>query len=99
MRNLQTIYKPGFKYAKAGVLLLDLQDGAIEQLELPLDTEPPTKGRLMATLDTLNDRFGRGTVHVASAGVKGPDRSWSIKQNLLTLQYTTSWSDLPVARA
>ena len=99
VRGLQSIYKPGFKYAKAGVMLLDLQDGAIEQLELSLDTEPPIRGRLMATLDTLNDRFGRGTVHIASAGVKGPDRSWSMQQNLLTPQYTTSWCDLPVARA
>ena len=81
MRGLQSIYKPGFKYAKAGVMLLDLQDCAIEQLELSLDTEPPIRRRLMATLDTLNDRFGCGTVHIASAGVKGPDRSWSMRQN------------------
>ena len=53
VRGLQGIYKPGFKYVKAGVMLLDLQNGAVEQLELSLDTElssqrfqrPPSPGR------------------------------------------------------
>ena len=52
-----------------------------------------------ATLDKLNDRYGRGTVLVASAGLEGKKRSWSMRQNLLTPQYTTSWDDLPVAVA
>lgn len=53
----------------------------------------------MGTLDKLNDRYGRGTVHMTSAGVKGPQRDFEMKQSLLTPQYTTSWADLPVARA
>ena len=53
----------------------------------------------MTTLDELNDRYGRGTVQVASAGVKGPLKGWEMKQSLLTPQYTTRWEDMPVARA
>ena len=51
------MYKPGFKYVKASVILLDLQNGAVEQLELFLDTEPAPRESLMATLDRLNDRY------------------------------------------
>lgn len=70
-------------------MLLDLQDGGIEQAELDLEPEPEARGQLMDTLDRLNDRYGRGTVHMASAGVKGPLRDFEMRQNLLTPQYTT----------
>jgi len=99
VRGIEAIYRPGFNFAKAGVMLLDLQDGNLEQGELDLEPEPPTRGHLMDALDKLNDRYGRGTVVVASAGMKGPQRDFEMKQNLLTPQYTTCWDDLPVAKA
>ncbi len=99
MAGLQAIYKPGFNYIKAGVMLLDLQDASIEQGELDLEPEPAVRDGLMSTLDKINDRFGRGTVLVASAGLEGKGRSWAMRQELLTPQYTTRWEDLPVAVA
>lgn len=99
VRGIEAIYRPGFNFAKAGVLLLDLQDGGIEQRELDLEPEPPARGELMGAMDRLNDRYGRGTVTLASAGVKGPQRDFEMKQNLLTPRYTTCWDDLPVAKA
>lgn len=99
VRGIEAIYRPGFNFAKAGVMLLDLQDGSLVQGELALEPEAPERGQLMGTLDKLNDRFGRGTVVLASAGVKVPQRDFEMKQNLLTPQYTTSWADLPVAKA
>jgi DNA polymerase V len=50
-------------------------------------------------MDRLNDRFGRGTVHPASAGVGGEARSWTMKQEWRTPQYTTNWDHLPTAAA
>ena len=97
--GIRAIYRPGFNFAKAGVMLLDLQDGDIEQGELNLEPGPAAHGQLMGALDRLNDRYGRGTVVLASEGLKGPQRDFEMRQNLLTPQYTTSWSDLPVARA
>ncbi len=97
--GIRAIYRPGFNFAKAGVMLLDLQDGAIEQGELDLEPDPAAKGHLMGALDKLNDRYGRGTVVLASAGLKGPQRDFEMRQDLLTPQYTTSWADLPVAKA
>ena len=79
VRGLQAIYRPGFKYMKAGVMLLDLQDGSVEQHELDLEPEHATHGHLMSTLDKLNDRYGRGTVLLASAGLQGKDRTWSMR--------------------
>ena len=97
--GIRAIYRPGFNFAKAGVMLLDLQDGDIEQKELDLEPEPVAHGSLMGALDKLNDRYGRGTVGLASAGLKGPPRNFEMRQSLLTPQYTTNWQDLPVAKA
>ena len=59
VHGLQVIYRTGFNYIKAGVMLLDLQDGSVEQRELDLEDEPAARGQLMGTMDRLNDRYGR----------------------------------------
>jgi DNA polymerase V len=99
VRGLQSIFRPGFNYAKAGVMLLDLRAGDIEQHELDLDEMACERGRLMEAMDALNDRYGRSTVSLASAGVAGRARQFVMKQELKTPDYTTRWSDLPTARA
>lgn len=98
--GLRAIYEPGYQLIKAGVMLLDLQPSSVHQGELDLEPEADAdKSRLMTAMDQLNSRFGKGTVHVASAGYAGPLRAWGMKQERLTPQYTTSWADIPVARA
>lgn len=102
VRGLEAIFKPGFNYAKAGVMLLDLQDGQVEQGELDLDASEPDRAPLMGAIDALNDRYGRGTVAVASAGIRGragDKRRFVMRQDLRTPNYTTCWLDLPMARA
>lgn len=47
LRRLRAIYRPGFRYAKAGVMLLGLQDTAVEQRELDLDDACENRSRLM----------------------------------------------------
>jgi DNA polymerase V len=102
LAGLHCIYKPEFLYAKAGVMLLELQPASVQQGELALEPEPGVtrdKGRLMGALDGLNRRYGRGTVLLASTGLKGERRRWSMKQERRTPQYTTRWEDMPVVRA
>jgi DNA polymerase V len=53
----------------------------------------------MSALDSINQRFGKGTMKMASAGLDGDRRAWSMKQERLTPAYTTCWADIPVARA
>jgi DNA polymerase V len=102
--GLQAIYRPGYKYAKAGVMLLDLQPDSVVQAELDLGDggtleELNEKTRLMTALDTINRRFGKGTMKMASAGLAGDRRVWSMKQERRTPAYTTKWADIPVAKA
>ena len=99
VRGLQAIFKPGFNYAKAGVMLLDLQAGDVEQGELDLGEPGADQTQLMGTIDALNNRYGRSTVALASAGLAGSRRAWVMRQELKTPDYTTRWADLPTARA
>ncbi|WP_066262814.1 Y-family DNA polymerase [Hydrogenophaga flava] len=100
LAGLHCIFKPDFLYAKAGVMLLELQPASVHQTELALEPEEERdKGRLMGALDGLNRRYGRGTVLLGSTGLQGDQRRWSMKQERRTPQYTTRWEDMPVVRA
>lgn len=98
---LDAIYKPGFNYAKAGVMLLDLQPATRHQYTLDLDddTERENRTRLMQTLDDLNQRYGRGTLTLASAGAQREHHAWAMKQERKTPGYTTEWDGLALVRA
>ena len=98
--GLKAIFRPGFIYAKAGVILMDLQADTVSQVELELDYDKnPNHSRLMTTLDGLNQRFGKGTVLIASAGLAGKKQVWTMKQERMTPAYTTCWKDLAEVRA
>ena len=100
LTGLKAIYRPGFKLAKAGVILLDLQSDAVGQRELDLeDDDEMDRGQLMDALDAINQRYGKGTMKMASAGLAGDRRVWSMKQERRTPGYTTCVADMPVARA
>jgi DNA polymerase V len=108
VQGLKAIFKPDFDYAKAGVMLLDIGSSDTEQFELDLDADdcsstsaraPEARPRLMAALDLVNQRYGRGTLKLASAGVGVTPRNWTMKQELRTPAYTTRWEDMPVVRA
>ena len=72
-------------------MLMDLQLDTLSQGELNLqsDEAPINRSKLMTTLDGLNQRFGRGTVLMARAGLAGERRAWVMKQQRRTPAYTT----------
>lgn len=100
VHGLQLIFKAGYCYAKAGVMLLDLHDGSVEQQELALENDEDDKrSALMGTMDRLNQRYGPGTVSLASSGPQGVTRAWSMRQELRTPHYMARWADIPRALA
>jgi DNA polymerase V len=98
--GMRRIYEPGYKMAKAGVMLLDLAPDSVLQGELDLEEEDHRdRTKLMAALDSLNQRYGRGVVHSGATGSSNKVKDWGMKQERRTPQYTTRWGDVPVARA
>lgn len=107
LKGLQTLFKPGYRYAKAGVMLLELHDAAVEQLCLDLhtsdtDSDTPSerqRERLMQALDAVNARYGQGALQIASAGVhraEAPRPGWRMRQERRSPRYTTRWDELLV---
>ncbi len=69
--GLERLYKAGYSYKKAGVMLTDITSGVCRQAELfgPVDSE---RQPLMATLDKINRKWGKNTLQFAAAGIKKP---------------------------
>ena len=98
--GLRVIYKPGYKLAKAGVMLVDLMDSGVKQAELDLEPdEAADRSKLMTAMDALNLRYGRGSIILGSAGTGGMPRSWAMKQERRTPRYTTRIGEIPVGKA
>ncbi|SHL04776.1 Y-family DNA polymerase [Halomonas caseinilytica] len=98
-RALARIHRPGYRYMKAGVMLLDLLDTEHHQLSLldtTDDTEHPRNERLMTTLDTLNRRMGRNTI---SFGLPTANAPWKLRCGNLSSRYTTRWGELLKVKA
>lgn len=101
LMGLRAIYQPGYRLAKAGVMLLDIQPASREQFELDLGELVPERdrSRLMKAMDSVNGRWGKGTVKVGSGRVGEAPRDWGMKQDRRTPAYTTEWDDMPTAKA
>lgn len=95
IRLLRTIWRPGFRYSKAGVMFAELGPAALQN-RLFLTRDPVRSAKAMAALDTINARFGRGTVRPASTGMA---RSWGARQQNLSPRYTTQIGEILIAQA
>jgi DNA polymerase V len=91
----ERMFKPGYQYKKAGVMLSEISPVTHRQGDL-LEPEPSANGRLMAAIDNLNHRFGRGTVKVSTQGAY---RDWQMLQERRSPNYTTSWDEIPKTRS
>jgi len=102
VRGLRSIYAPGFQFAKAGVMLLDLVPDTFVQSEFNWDaptSQQRDRTKLMHALDKVNERFGKRAVLLGSAGLTQGAQTWGMRQTRRTPCYTTRWEDVPVARA
>lgn len=92
----RSMWKPNTRYAKAGVILLDLQAERDASRDLLPTTDPVRSEKLMTALDAVNARFGRGTLR---PGGISQTTSWSTRAINRSPRYTTRISDLMEVRA
>lgn len=93
--GLARLYRPGYCYKKAGVMLLDLAPAAVRQASL-FSRADPRAAHLMRVLDGLNAAHGRNTIQLASSGLQP---RWAARFDHRTPRYTTRWDELPRARS
>lgn len=96
LRLLQKMFQPGYAYQKASVMLSEIRPRMLRQGSLFDGENAETSQRLMQTMDTINQRWGRGALRVAAEGMTKP---WQMKRERLSSRYTTSWRGLAVVKA
>ena len=92
----RSMWRPGLRYQKAGIILPDLNLAADAPRDLLPTVDPLKSEKLMTTLDALNQRFGRGTIR--PGGIR-PKTTWGTRANNKSPAYTTRLSDLMVVHA
>ena len=89
---INRLYKAGYNYQKAGVMLSELVPAEGCQTDLFTNSSLPIKSKkLMTVMDNINKKMGKESIKVASEGFKRP---WKMKQENKSPSYTTSWHDL-----
>ncbi len=90
IKALELIYKEGYAYKKAGVIVLDLMPENEMQYNLFFHENPKHKA-LMQTLDKVNKDLGVKKLKLARQNIK---KTWVMRQEKLSPRYTTSWNEL-----
>ncbi|QTO55521.1 translesion error-prone DNA polymerase V subunit UmuC [Duffyella gerundensis] len=94
-RGLAAIWRQGYRYAKAGIMLGDFYQTGIAQLDMFSENQPkPGAEALMFALDKIN-RSGMGKVWFAGQGTDNP---WLMKREMLSPRYTTCLDELLVVK-
>ncbi len=95
-KALDQLYRSGYAYKKAGTMLMDLSPKAQRQITLfedPSDVE--RRDRLNSVMDSVNRRYGSGTLAVAGAGIQ---KGWRMNRAALSRRYTTCLEEMLAAR-
>ncbi|MGA0074819.1 MAG: Y-family DNA polymerase [Flavobacteriaceae bacterium] len=90
LKALEQIYKPGYGYKKAGVVVMGITPVSSVQLDLFVG-ENPKHQPLMQAIDRINARWGTQRTRLGRQDV---GRVWKMRQEKRSPSYTTAWTDL-----
>src|SRR5438876_10690629 len=93
LRGIEQIFREGYHYKKAGVILTALVPAHQVQTHLFDQTDRERSQRLMAAIDAINTQWGTGTVRYAAVGVQP---RWTMRCGHRSPRYTTQWQELVV---
>jgi DNA polymerase V len=88
--GLEKIFIKGFRYKKAGVLVMDFTPESSSQVNLFENTNPRHKP-LMAAVDKINRQLGVKKLKLAS---QDQGRTWKMRQEKLSPRYTTNINEI-----
>ena len=88
---VERVYRQGYRYSKAEVMLLNLCQPGEYTDDLFASNQPTDSTKVMSVLDEINNRWGRGTLRVASVP-SSPE--WAMRRSLMSPSYTTKLDQL-----
>ena len=94
IQGLKEAYREGFKFKKAGVMLLDLVDAESAPQSL-FDHHDPKDDKLIEAFDQINRQQGPGTINFGTAGQRS---GWHSASAYQSPRYTTEWDAILVVK-
>ena len=94
VEGIKRIYKEGYRYKKAGIILYELHNSS--SVRGLLDYDKPRTDSLMRSLDEINYRYGSATLRLATEGIR---RSWNMRREKVSPCYTTSFDQLMIVKS
>lgn len=94
LQALSIIFREGYAYKRAGVIVQDFTDEDTTQINLFENSDERHK-KLMQSIDKVNAMFGQQKIRLGS---QDPKKTWKMKQEKLSPNYTTKLSDIIVIR-
>ena len=91
LEGLNKIYVPGYRYAKAGIVLSQFVTGEGYQPDMFAPVPRRNSEVLMKVVDGINARYGRGSIRLA---IEPPIAHWAMKRDYLSDSFCTDWSQL-----
>ena len=88
--GLKQIFREGYHYKKAGVIVMGLTPNNETQLSLFFSSNPKHQP-LMSIIDKMNKSYGKNKIKFATQSI---DRQWKMKQEKLSPSYTTRINDI-----
>ena len=89
IKGIEEIYKKGFRYKKAGIILYELNESSL--VRGLLDYDRPKSESLMQALDQINCRYGSSTLKIAAEGI---EKTWEMKRSKVSPCYTTRFNEI-----
>jgi len=96
LRGLKSIFREGFRFKKAGVIVSEIVPERPVQGDLFDNRNREKFNKVMSVMDELNASYGRQKVKIAAQGF---DRKWKLKNEKLSPCYTTNLSDIIVVNS
>ena len=89
-KGLELIFKKGYKYKKAGVIVNDLLPENVEQLNLFNNVNQSHKA-LMKAVDKINTKYGN---HIIKLAIQDSKQTWKMKRDNLSNRYSTCLKEI-----
>ncbi len=90
-KALQNIYREGYLYKKAGVIVADLVKESSVQLNIFDERDRGKRQKLLNVMDVITQKYGPRLLKIAT---QGEGRKWKLKNEHISKRYTTNMDDL-----
>ena len=89
LEGVRQIYRSGYRYKKAGIILHELSNAS--EIKGLLDIDRSQSDSMMKTIDKINYRYGNSSIKLASEGI---EKKWSMQRARVSPCYTTRFDEL-----